>query len=749
MRLPFFISLILSCLAGLAQAPFNGNFEALNNASKPEGWDLTFDGQNTYDVKLDSLVKVQGKYAISISSGNSKAGFGAINFPIHQRYQGKTLKLIGNIKTENVIGGWAGIWLRTDGENGQVLSFNNMEKTGITGTTPWKDYMIQVPYDGDEAVTINAGALLAGKGKMWLDSVRLYVDDIPIDQSVVKSSSGYPALKDTAFSESSGIQTIAIDHRTVKYLTLLGELWGFLKYHHPSIAKGDYNWDAELFRVLPAVLKCPSDVQFSAVLEGWVDKLGKPILCTDCISLSQMKDVALAPDYGSLFTNTLFSASLIHKLTYVLDNSNNEKNFYVEIAGNSGTNPVFKHELTYNKGDYPDVGYRLLSLYRYWNIIQYFSPNRKLITEGWERVLQRFIPPVIEAGNSSEYIETMVKLIVTTHDTHSFLYSTVWENVLGGFRVPFQAKFIGEKLVVTGYYRDTLLVKDNFKTGDVIVSINGQPVKQLIKKYLPLVPASNKAAALRDMPGQHLLRSKDSLFTFKLTRNKHSFIIDQQAVPVSKIDFWGYDWNPDANFPGYYLINKDIGYVFAGRYKNTELDSMKKKFEYAKGIIIDMRCYPSDEMEGTLSSFFKPGASDFIKFTHGSVRNPGLFVYSPSGKTGNGTPDYYKGKVVVIVNSMTQSNAEFVTMAFQSSPNVIVIGSTSSGADGTISEISLPGITTYLSGQGAYYPDGVNAQRAGVKINYRIEPTIQGIINGRDEILEKAEQIIYSDKDSR
>ncbi|HEX9513184.1 MAG TPA: hypothetical protein VF939_21990 [Puia sp.] len=115
MRSLFFIFLILSFFAGPAQAPFNGNLEALDSASKPIGWDLTFDGQNTYDVKLDSLVRRQGKFSISISSGNSQAGFGAINFPIHQRYQGKTLMLVGNIKTEGIIGGWGRVGENVNG----------------------------------------------------------------------------------------------------------------------------------------------------------------------------------------------------------------------------------------------------------------------------------------------------------------------------------------------------------------------------------------------------------------------------------------------------------------------------------------------------------------------------------------------------------------------------------------------------------------------------------------------------------
>jgi Periplasmic protease len=67
----------------------------------------------------------------------------------------------------------------------------------------------------------------------------------------------------------------------------------------------------------------------------------------------------------------------------------------------------------------------------------------------------------------------------------------------------------------------------------------------------------------------------------------------------------------------------------------------------------------------------------------------------------------YTGKVVVIVNSYLQSQAEYKTMAFHSAPNVTVIGSTNAGADGNISQIFLSGnIRTVISGIGVYYPNG-------------------------------------------
>ena len=84
-----------------------------------------------------------------------------------------------------------------------------------------------------------------------------------------------------------------------------------------------------------------------------------------------------------------------------------------------------------------------------------------------------------------------------------------------------------------------------------------------------------------------------------------------------------------------------------------------------------------------------------------------------------------------------------MTMAFSKCPDVRVIGSKTAGADGNVSLIVLPGgIHTMISGIGVFYPDGGQTQRVGVRIDEIVEPTIEGIKAGRDEVLERAIEII-------
>jgi C-terminal processing protease CtpA/Prc len=47
-----------------------------------------------------------------------------------------------------------------------------------------------------------------------------------------------------------------------------------------------------------------------------------------------------------------------------------------------------------------------------------------------------------------------------------------------------------------------------------------------------------------------------------------------------------------------------------------------------------------------------------------------------------------------------------------------------------------------ISGIGIYYPDGKGTQRVGIIPDIEVKPTIKEILEGRDEMLEKAIEII-------
>nr|WP_294792808.1 S41 family peptidase [uncultured Mucilaginibacter sp.] len=729
-----FTALLFTCCINkiYAQVDINGDLEKINKSTRlPSGWNYMSPAMTaSYNFELDSVEKQHGKYAMQISSKAADAVYASLNFNIAKKFKGGEIELRGFLKTENVEG-VAGLWMGVDG----TTAFDNMQNRNIRGTTPWTEYSVKLPYDDDKAVNIRAGAILQGKGKIWFDNVRMFIDGKPIEEAKIKTIALAKAETDTAFINGSGITSIPLSVQTIKNLTMLGQVWGFVKYHHFEVAKGNVNMDAELFRVLPAVLLAKDNIALSNALERWVDKLGAAPACNNCKPYNY-KDAKLNPDYGNIFDGSVLTKAFTTKLTNVLNNRH-RSNYYVGMTPGAG-NPIFDHEQSYNNVKLMDAGCRLLSLFRYWNMIQYFYPNRHLIGD-WKEVLPEFIPRFLHDSSPKNYMEAVVQLVSRIHDTHGFVPA-----LSGPYAAPFQAKFIEDQLVVTAYLKDSLTVKSLVKKGDVIKAINGVLVEQLIKKYLPLTSASNYPTSLRDMPMNYLLRSETDKISLSILRDGKVVQANVNAVRYNIAEFRAIG-EPDPSARGYRLLNKDIGYIYPARYSNKDLPAIKKLFAETKGIIVDMRCYPSDFMPFTFGEFIKQGDAPFVKFTQGSVEAPGYFHPGPMLTVkGDGA---YKGKVVVIVNERAQSQAEYTTMAFQSSPNVTVIGSTTAGADGNVSTIMLPGgIQTAISGIGVLYPDGTESQRVGVKIDKQVKPTIAGVKVGKDELLEEAVRVIEDGK---
>jgi C-terminal processing protease CtpA/Prc len=75
---------------------------------------------------------------------------------------------------------------------------------------------------------------------------------------------------------------------------------------------------------------------------------------------------------------------------------------------------------------------------------------------------------------------------------------------------------------------------------------------------------------------------------------------------------------------------------------------------------------------------------ELAKFSSVVKGNPGSFQFSKPMIIGSDNPDYFKGKVIILVNEQTQSTGEFLAMSMKLFPNANVLGSTTSGADGNV-----------------------------------------------------------------
>lgn len=143
------------------------------------------------------------------------------------------------------------------------------------------------------------------------------------------------------------------------------------------------------------------------------------------------------------------------------------------------------------------------------------------------------------------------------------------------------------------------------------------------------------------------------------------------------------------------------------------------KMPRVKGHCFDMRGYPDwgGFIFHYVYKYFSPVENYFYKYYEPNLKNLGTFnLRDPKynyPEIENKTTHSYSGKVFILVNPDTRSASEWYSMSLQKIfPQSITIGQQTSGADGDVVKINLPG--DYLlefTGNGIFYPDNSQTQQ--------------------------------------
>lgn len=531
-------------------------------------------------------------------------------------------------------------------------------------------------------------------------------------------------------------QLTRLTSRQVKNIAALGQVWGFLKYFHPAVAAGQRDWDAELLGQLPLVLACRSEAERSRLLSAWVTGLGPVPPCPTCAE-PPGRPVHLAPDLRWTRDAKRFSAPLRQQLAFIEANRYQGAPYYVTQQGAS---TIFPHEEAYADQACPALGLRLLALCRYWNMLQYYYPYPYALGEDWSRVLPSLLPRFAGATTPLAYRHAALALFARVHDGHARFYppDLLLEAERGAYQVAADVQFLNNQAVVVRVRRDGLVPPSPLEPGDILTHLAGTAVADLVEQRLPETGGSNRAAQLHTI-AQNLLYSATAQLDLQVVRAGRPLRLVTPAVQVGTVP-------PPLPAPAdslYRFLTSDIGYIDMARITQAKVPVIMKALAHTKGIVVDQRNYPGEFVATLLPGYFLTQPVLFAKFTQRDPSYPGRFLWQPADTLRPVGPIPYAGQVVVLVNEVSRSQAEFTAMAFQATPYCTLLGSQTAGADGNATRITLPGgLKTLMTGIGCYYPDGRETQRVGLAPDVLVRPTIAGLRAGRDELRDRAVELI-------
>ena len=167
------------------------------------------------------------------------------------------------------------------------------------------------------------------------------------------------------------------------------------------------------------------------------------------------------------------------------------------------------------------------------------------------------------------------------------------------------------------------------------------------------------------------------------------------------------------------------------------------------GLVIDLRQYPN-LFPKTFPAYFVPESTPAFIHLKPSQAVPGAYIKTVSN-VGCLPEDrergvyYYDKPVVVLVDEFSQSGSEWMAWAVGKGEHVVLMGGNTSGALDGVTELSIPGYFAYqFTAIGAYTDDGGQIQRTGLTPDIPVSRTIQGIREGRDELMEAAVEYIQN-----
>ena len=410
----------------------------------------------------------------------------------------------------------------------------------------------------------------------------------------------------------------------------------------------------------------------------------------------------------------------------------------------------------YPRGTYPSLGYRILAIAKIYTVINYFFPNKSLMDRDWDSVITEFLPRFIEAKNYDEYSLAVLEMYAHIQDGHGFIQgATNWiGQFLGTYNLPVLAKFIENKLVVTIILNDSAARNAGIAVGDIISKINGKNPMHMVDDLRKYLASSNKSTQTARIAPSILLCQKDSMLSKLEIVGKNGRKKTVSLMAQTKNNVLSYSKRrPLDNGPIFKLISSELGYVDLQRLERWMVDSMFNTFRNTKGIIFDMRGYPNGTALDIAPRLTERNYVEAALFTQIDATMPLVNSNNSIVKVNVNhtfiqnlpatTKWRYTGRTVMLMNNATQSQAEYTGLFFKAANGTLFIGSQTAGANGDVTNFNIPGgINLTFSGMNVSYPNGQTMQRIGLIPDVLVLPTIKGIREGRDEVLEKAIEVL-------
>ena len=742
MRWVILAACLFANVVGAAAAEPNMDFEAGEVGKPPPEWTVKASPSNA-DVSAttdaDRPDSGQKSATLSIAGIGNADVSGQLRRTIDAApYRGKYILLSAALRTSVSAKTPVFMWVLAEGARGELFPDATTEGQP---TVEWKKYKL-ILWVPNNAAHITIALSQLGPGKSGLDSVGI--------QTVDSSEVGFEPPR-------------ALKEGGLRNIRAFARLFGYVRFFHPSDEAASVDWNKIAMAGVQRVENASNPAALVEALRAVfmplaptlrIFQTGSPapqtapaLLATQSATIVgwEHHGVDLGngdPSNTKLYTskrvtvanpkpNEPFAADLGGGVSILMPTTlyRNQNGTLPHVAIPAAAILLDKPQLFAPSGR--DRTTRLADVVLSWTVFQHFYPYFEEEPTDWSAALDAALKDAATDRDQTEFADTLSKMVARLRDGHAQVFLANQKEL----ELPLWWEWIENRLVVT------LITSGSggLNPGDVVDRIGGRSVTNEMAAIAPTISAATpqwKMVKLLTI----LKRTKSSA---PVRIEGHRAGGKRFVVILDPVD----EYLPYLNrFPLKTVceLRSNIWYVDLRRATEADLNSSIKQLTDAKAIVFDVRGYPTRDAFTALAHLSdRPIQTEQFNVPISTLPDRASVTYEQGGfQIPPQAPDF-RGKFEFLTNGEAVSYAEMIMGMVKDNHLGEIVGSTTAGTDGDINTIALPGgYSINWSGTRVQELDGSRFEGVGIKPTVLANQTIAGIRAGRDEVLNKAIQII-------
>lgn len=371
---------------------------------------------------------------------------------------------------------------------------------------------------------------------------------------------------------------------------------------------------------------------------------------------------------------------------------------------------------------------RLADVVIAWNIFEHFYPYFDVVGVDWHRELTWALQKALGDKTDQDFFHTLSLMVAHLKDGHGNVFSAQWTPQAG---LPLAVEWIENQVVITASADPV-----RFQRGDIILSMDGVTAETALidaEQYLSGSPQWKRYKALsrfgageEGIPVKLKLKRGGKILDINIPRYWKQPVLEPKRPSIDKVE-------------------NGIYYVDLDRAQWQDIAAKIQELSVAKGVIFDLRGYPKNnhlilchllEANDTSGQWMQipqiiyPDREKIVGY-----EKTGWFLGSREPKI--------KGKVAFITDGRAISYAESFMSFVEHYKLGAIVGQPTAGTNGNVNSFELPGgFRIAWTGMKVVKHDGSQHHLIGIRPTVPMKRTIKGVLEGRDELFEKALEVV-------